>query len=154
MTDERVGSRSRSRRVALDPASAESYVFGEWWWKSERQSPEFTQVYLCVCAWMCACVYQFACAYMCGRVYARACVHVCGRAFVCISFCVLSLVNSITNTYTLYWYLKPSSSFSFCHFAQNRRTFQEAAEEFHAAVEAQRLKFTERDQVKRHNLNV
>ena len=27
-TDERVGSRSRS--VALDPASAESYVFGEW----------------------------------------------------------------------------------------------------------------------------
>ena len=31
--------------VELDPASAESYVFGEWWWKSaaERQSPEFTQ---------------------------------------------------------------------------------------------------------------
>ena len=27
-TDERVGSRSRG--VALDPASAESYVFGEW----------------------------------------------------------------------------------------------------------------------------
>ena len=27
-TDERVGS--RGRRVALDPASAESYVFGEW----------------------------------------------------------------------------------------------------------------------------
>ena len=27
-TDERVGSRSRS--VALDPASAESYAFGEW----------------------------------------------------------------------------------------------------------------------------
>ena len=31
--------------VELDPASAVPCVFGEWWWKSERQSPEFTRWY-------------------------------------------------------------------------------------------------------------